>query len=214
MAVDETPSYQELLELMRSRRSVRRFSNEPVADELVEQLVEAARWAPSAGNQQAWRVLYVDDRERIGAMGDAVRARVEEVRSDLRPSATAQMSGYLDSFLTFTGAPIVLAFIHRAGVDLIQAARRSREKTTGVEPEAYSLASAAAAIENLLIAAHALGLGACWMTGPLLAEQEMSSILKVPRSWRLTALIPVGWPAEAPQPPPRRSLERLLRRVG
>lgn len=213
MPIDETTSYQEILALLRSRRSVRRFTDEPVAEELVEQLVEAARWAPSAGNRQSWRVLCVDDRERIGSMGAAVRARVEEVRGDLRPAATAQMGSYLDSFLTFTGAPIVLAFIHRAGVDLIQSARRSREKTTGLDPEAYALASAAAAIENMLIAAHALGLGACWMTGPLLAEQELSVILKVPRSWRLTALIPVGWPAERPQPPPRRPLERLLNRV-
>lgn len=214
MAAGDIARYEETLELLRTRRSVRRYTDEPVEAELVEKLVEAARWAPSAGNRQSWRILAITGRDLISSLAEAVTSRVDEVRDDLRPSVARQVGGYLDSFSVFSRAPLVMAFIHRGGVDMIRAARRSGAETPGLDPEASALASAAAAIENMLIAAHALGLGACWMTGPLLAEQELAALLEVPTGWRLTALVPVGWPAESPEPPARRSVERLLRRVG
>jgi len=214
VAAGDIARYEETLELLRTRRSVRRYTDEPVEAELVEKLVEAARWAPSAGNRQSWRILAITGRDLISSLAEAVTSRVDEVRDDLRPSVARQVGGYLDSFSVFSRAPLVMAFIHRGGVDMIRAARRSGAETPGLDPEASALASAAAAIENMLIAAHALGLGACWMTGPLLAEQELAALLEVPTGWRLTALVPVGWPAESPEPPARRSVERLLRRVG
>jgi nitroreductase len=71
----------------------------------------------------------------------------------------------------------------------------------------------AAAIENLLLCAHALGLGACWMTGPLVAAEALAAILEVPRGWTLSALVPVGRPAERPATPPRRPRDALVRRL-
>ena len=208
-----TARYDQLLEVLRSRRSVRRFTNEPLPEGCLEQLAEAARWAPSAGNRQSWRLLAVSDPDLIRRLGEAVREKVAEIRGDLRSNAVRSVGTYLDAFSHFTGAPVVLAFTHRGGPDLLQAMRQSRTATKGLDPEASALASVSAAIENLLLAAHALGLGACWMTGPLLAEEELSSLLEVPPGWRLSALVPVGWPAEQPDPPPRRPVERFLRRL-
>lgn len=215
---DAVTRYDTLLEVLRSRRSVRRFSDAPLPEGVVEQLLEAARWAPSAGNRQSWRVLEVTDPDLIRRMGEAVSARTTEIRGDLRPVAARAAGAYLDNFAHFTGAPLVLVFMHRGGVDLLRVVRRGRGESpsegTGLDPEASALASAAAAIQNLLLAAHTLELGACWMTGPLLAEEELSRLLEVPQGWRLTALVPVGCPAETPDPPPRRPVERLVRRIG
>jgi nitroreductase len=74
-------------------------------------------------------------------------------------------------------------------------------------------ASVAAALTQLLLAAHALGLGACWMTGPLVAAAELRALLAVPDGWELAALVPLGYPAEQPAPPRRRALGRLWQRV-
>jgi len=200
-----------LLALLRARRSVRRFHPDPVSEEEEAALVEAASWAPSAGNRQAYRLLLVRSPERIAAMAGAVRAEVERLRGALRPDARADAGAYLDEFLHFAGAPLVVAPIHRGGRDLLAAAGASGPGLH--RGEADALASVAAAMQNLLLCAAAMGLGACWMTGPLVAAPALAAILEVPAGWTLSALIPVGRPAENPAPPPRRRREQMVRKV-
>jgi nitroreductase len=207
---DALPSPEALLALLRTRRSVRRFRADPVTDAQVAALVEAAAAAPSAGNRQAWRLLLVTSRERIEAMATAVRAEVERLRAGLREDAAPEADAYLENFLHFAGAPLVVAPIHRQGPDLLAAAGASPRASRG---DAEALCSVAAAIENLLLCAHALGLGACWMTGPLVAADALAPILEVPRGWAVSALVPVGVPAEDPPPPARRPPEALVRRM-
>ncbi len=204
------PSPEALLALLRTRRSVRRFRPEPVSEAQLAALVEAAAAAPSAGNRQAWRLLLVTSRERIDAMARAVREEVARLRAAMREDAAPEADAYLENFLHFAGAPLVVAAIHRQGPDLLAAAGASPRAARG---DAEALCSVAAAIENLLLCAHALGLGACWMTGPLVAEGALAPILEVPRGWALSALVPVGAPAEAPAPPPKRPPESLVRRM-
>jgi len=204
-------AYETLLGLVRSRRSIRRFRPDPVDPELVVRLIEAARWAPSAGNRQAYRFIAVEDRERIAALGHAVEEEVRRLRAQLRPESRAQAEAYLRSFSVFVDAPLVLAPIHRAGPSLLEAVTEGARDDAGHRAEADSLCSVSAAVMTLLLAAHALGLGACWMTGPLVAEEKLRSVLGVPRGWSVSALVPLGYPAESPPPPPRRSAESLLR---
>jgi nitroreductase len=204
------PTATALLALLRARRSVRRFLPDPLTEDELTALVEAATTAPSAGNRQAYRLLLVTSRARIDAMAEVVRAEVLRLRAALREDVAPDAETYLENFLHFAGAPVVVAPIHRVGVDLLSAAGASPQSARG---DAEALASVAASIENLLLCAHALGLGACWMTGPLVAEVALSKVLEVPRGWVLSALVPVGRPAESPEPPPRRRPETLVRRV-
>src|SRR5512138_132684 len=97
-----------LLELLRGRRSVRRFRSDPVTGEQLDALVEAARWAPSAANRQAWRLLVVSSPERIAAMAGAVRAEVTRLRASVRADVAGDFSAYLENFLHFAGAPLVI----------------------------------------------------------------------------------------------------------
>jgi nitroreductase len=140
-------------------------------------------------------------------MGRVVAEEVRRLRETVRPDLQPAASRYLDHFLHFTSAPLVVAPIWRAGPELLAPAAPPR---AGED----ALASGAAAVENLLLAAHALGLGACWMTGPLVAERALCPLLSVPEGWRLAALVPVGKPAEEPSPaPPRRDPDRLVQRL-
>jgi len=207
---DPLPSPAALLALLRTRRSVRRFRAEPVSEEEIAALVEAAASAPSAGNRQAYRLLVVASRPRIDAMAAAVREEVARLRAGVRADVAPEADAYLGSFLHFAGAPVVVAPIHRRGPDLLEAAGATPR---GSRADADALSSVSAAIENLLLCAHALGLGACWMTGPLVAAEALAGILEVPKGWALSALVPVGRPAEAPAPPPRRRAETLVRRL-
>jgi nitroreductase len=213
--VQASSSYDLLLELVRGRRSVRRFDPDPLPDELVDQVLEAARWAPSAGNRQAYRLLVVRSREKLAAMAAAVDAATEELARRMRPELAAEAAAYLASFNHFAGAPLVIVPIYRTGFDLRRATDPTGEgaEPIGVKPVVDALASVSAAIMNLLLAAHALGLGSCWMTGPLCAARELSALLAVPRGWEIAALVPLGTPAEQPAEPPRRPLAQLVRVV-
>lgn len=205
-----TMSYEALLETLRARRSVRRFQDTPVPDALVLQLLEAARWAPSAGNRQAHRFLVIRSRRLLDRLVEAVRDATAGLRAEARPGLEAELGAYLDGFDRFAAAPVVIAPIYRsARPDLLHADRE------GAVPRAVAdgLAGVAAAILSLLLAAHALGLGACWMTGPLVAAPALEALLAVPRGWSLAALVPIGFPGEEPAPPPRRTLEQLVRIV-
>jgi nitroreductase len=205
---DPMRSADALLSLLRGRRSIRRFRPDPVPEEAVLAMVEAACWAPSARNRQAYRLVAVTSPERIRAMTEAVRAESERLRAALGERVPG---AYLDNFLHFAGAPLIFAPFHRAGADPLRAIGVDHPAAGQVELD--TLSSVAAAIQNLLLCAHALGLGACWMTGPLVAADALAGILDVPGGWKLSALIPVGIPAESPAPPRRRAVDQLLRRM-
>lgn len=207
-----TREYDLLLDLVRGRRSVRRFTEQPVSAELVDQMLEAARWAPSAGNRQGWRFLVVRSRERIERMAEAVRAETAAMLEGARPEAKHGLGGYLAQFDHFVSAPVVLVPIHREGIDLLGAAAQTRDGGDGMDrANVESIASVSAAIMNLLLAAHALGLGACWMTGPLIASTALEEVLAVPDGWRIAAVIPVGYAEEGPEIPSRRPIDRIRR---
>ncbi len=204
-----------LTTLLRDRRSVRRFRPDPVPEEKLDAILEAARWAPSAGNRQSWRLIVVTAEARRTELARAVEEAVLSTRQGLRTGMANHASAYLDNFTHFARAPVVVAPIYRVGPDLLQATQRDdAPPVPGADLRRLdAVCSVSAAIQNLLLAAHAQGLGACWMTGPLVAVEALGPILEVPRGWTLAALIPVGYAYEIPDGPARRPLERLVRRL-
>lgn len=167
----------ELQQAIRSRRSVRAFHPDPVPAEALEDLLELANWAPSAGNLQS---------------RDFVLVREESARRDLARAALDQ------EFLA--QAPVVLAVC----ADLARVATRYGRRGR----ELYALQDAAAAAQTFLLAAHEAGLGTCWVGA--FDEEAVRRILHLPRDVRPVALIPVGRPAEVPEPPARLPRDRLV----
>ena len=204
--------YEQLLATMRGRRSVRRFRPDPVPDEAVAALVEAARWAPSASNRQGYRLLLVASTACREALAAAVAEAAAALGAGLHDDARALGEHYTKNFTHFAAAPLVVVPIHRAGPGLLGAARGTPpDAAVAALAEADALQAVAAAVQNLLLVAHLLGLGACWMTGPLIAEDALARLLDVPRGWRISAVVPVGYAAETPAAPPRRPATRLVR---
>jgi len=214
--MDHQSDYLALLRLMRERRSVRRFLDRSVPDAMLEQILEAARWAPSWGNRQAHRFLVVTSRTLIDSLGSAVRNAVSCCLDSCPEDRREEYAAYLKNFEHFTGAPVVVVPIFRRGDDLL-APVMPASGTDGeapLRPLLESVSSVSAAVMNLLLAAHTLGLGACWMTGPLIAGGALREALRVPEGWEIAALIPLGFPAEEPEAPSRRPLSTLVRHAG
>lgn len=176
----ETP----FLRLVRSRRSVRRFLDQPVERSKLVACVEAARLAPSAENVQPWRFLIIDD--------PAVKSRlVEEAFSGIyRPTRWAAK------------APVLVAIL--AKLDLL--ANRLGAQVQGTH---YYLIDIGIAGEHFVLQAHELGLGTCWIGW--FNEKKARQALGIPRGYRLVCFLAVGYPADPlPKPRPKRSLEEVL----
>jgi nitroreductase len=212
---DEGLTPDALEHLLRSRRSVRRFRPERPPRALLERLLEAAVTAPSASNKQPWRFLVVENAEILAALADAVREAVDRIARHIEPASEASFRAYGDYFTRFENAPVVIVALHRPltllsslSADTMPAADRER---IGAMERASGLMGTAMALQNLLLAAHAHGLGASGMTGPLVAVDKIRALLEVPESWEVAALVPLGYPAEEPRPTDRKSVDKVVR---
>jgi nitroreductase len=193
---------------MRERRSIRRFRSDGLPDGTLDRLMEAARWAPSASNRQPFRFLAIEKPETRAQMAVLVRTAVQEKLDQIPETERGLAATYAQDFVRFETAPLVLAVYFRANNALAERFGMPADWDVG------AVSSASAAIMNLLLAAHALGLGACWMTGPLVAAPALEKFLAIPSGWRLSAIIPVGFADERPAPPQRRTSSQLLGRPG
>jgi len=189
---------------LRSRRSVRKFRPDPIDPALIRSLLEAARWAPSPHNRQPWRFVVLqqaDSRQRLAqAMGERLRA--ERLADGSNPQAVeADVSR---SYARITGAPLgVLLCMTLEQMDRYPDARRSRaERRMAVQ-------GVAMAGQNLLLAAHAAGLGGCWICAPLFAPEVVRQVLELPEDWDPQGLVVLGWPAESPPERERMPLEQV-----
>ena len=197
----------ELLELIFTRRSIRRYQERPVPPEMVEQLLTAATWAPSAHNRQPWRFVIMEDagtKTRLAAaMGE--RLRRDLAADGLDAAAIERDAGRAHARIS--GAPLlILLCLTLADMDDYPDARRRAHETT------MAVQSVAMAGQNLLLAAHALGLGACWLCAPLFCPDVVGATLALPLDWQPQGLITAGYPAEE-RTKTRASLETRVKRV-
>lgn len=180
-----------LLETIKTRRSIRRYQPEPVARALVETLLTAAIWAPSAHNRQPARFCVVDTPAQIEKLARAMGA---QLRADLERDGADPAFIEADaarSYAKITGAPVVIVLcLSMVDMDVYGDARRDQNEYL------MAVQSAALAGENLLLAAHDAGLGACWLCAPLFCPDVVRAALDLPADWQPQALITLGHPAE------------------
>jgi nitroreductase len=209
----------ELVQLIKSRRSIRRWLKKPVPEDMLLQAVEMATWAPNGGNQQNWFFYVILDKNIINSMADAVRASADYVVSLTEASQRENLTRWLKLFDNFRNAPSVIAVAaapYKSSLDEILSSREKVDPKVKQMGQWRSVAdtriqSVSSAIAYLLLVLHQMGLGAVWMTGPMQAKGDIEKILNVPEETDLVALIPVGYPAENPAPRDRKPVKDVTR---
>jgi nitroreductase len=147
----------DLMEVIRTRRSVRKYQDKPIAKELLETIVDAGRLAATARNEQPWEFIVVTD-----------------------PQLKAQVAAATDHGKFIAQAAAMIAVF--------------------CKDCKYFLEDGSAATQNILLAAHGLGIGSCWIAGDKKDyAPEVADILGVPAGFRLISLVALGYPAEQPQ---------------
>ena len=171
---------EEVFEAIKTRRSVRAYLPDDIPDKVIASILEAAIWAPTAGNAQPWYFYVLRD---------------EYLKKKLAEAALSQVF--------IAQAPVVIVVC--ADLDRAQSAYAKR----GVD--LYCLQDSAAAVQNMLLCVHALGLGACWVGA--FDETAASELLDLPRHHRPVAVVPIGRPGALTKNPGRRALHEVYSEI-
>jgi len=176
--------------VVRTQRAQRAFTAEPVPDDLVERVLEAATYAPSAENTQPWVFIVVRDDAARGRIGELNRQAWEGGGRDFsRPRLSPEVFAKVEAGATggIADAPVLVVVCGDASRCV----------------EAVLESSVWPAVQNLLLAAHALGLGSALTTITTVFGDEMRSLLALPDHVRALGVVPLGWPARQLGPPRR-----------
>ncbi|MFC1918529.1 nitroreductase family protein [Chloroflexota bacterium] len=204
-------------DFIRSRRSIRSWQDKDVPQELLQQAIELATWAPNGGNQQNWRFYLILNQENIRAIADVVQSSANQISSWAEAEKlidTVRLRERAGFFREAPAAIAVAASQYQSPIDKVLAAREKTDNQARIIRQWRNIVnsriqSVAAAIAYLLLILHQMGLGAVWMTGPMQAKEEIEKIIKVPSGMDIIAFIPVGYPAETPPPKERKPIEEV-----
>ncbi len=194
-----------LATLLQGRRSVRKYLSRPVKREQIEQIVEAARWAPSPHGRQPWRfVILISDEPKARLaehMGSTWRQNLEMDRQD-----TEVVNIRLEkSRQRILNAPaIIIPCLYLEDLDRYPDEKRQNDETT------MAIQSLGAAIQNMLLMAYDLGLDTGWMCAPLFCPEIVCAALELDTHLIPHALITVGYAAIDPQRRERLPLSTLI----
>jgi nitroreductase len=199
------------MKVIQDRRSIRDYTDEPVSDQDLDMILEAARQAPSGENAQPWRFIIVKDvetRKRLGALAgggsgrrftaEFVTKKMQERFSGLQDEAKKQAV-----FEKLTSGQ-VSAFLADAPVNIVVCGKK----------DVWDLPyDTSAAIENMLLMVTALGLGACWVIAPCIDirdEERVKALLGMPEGFKVISIVSVGHPARSHRPRPRIPIKDLV----
>lgn len=190
----------DLLQLLKDRRSIRKYQPRPILGELIKNVLQAAGWAPSAHNAQPWRFVVLEDSEAKHGLAEAM------AKAWAADMAKAGVSVEAEKFRLrierFASAP-VLIMACSSMEDMVE---QPDAEAQGAERD-LAVQSLGAAVQNLLLAAHDAGLGACWFCAPAFCKDTVREALGIPADVEPQALIALGYPAEEPTAPPRKALD-------
>jgi nitroreductase len=188
----------DLYEAMSTLRAVRRLRPDPIPNDVLRRVLQAATWAPSGGNRQAWRVIAVKDPARKQRLGELYRniatpfiqsytARFTHLPEGERKKGEKMIRSGLYLAEHFGEAPVLAIFCFHPDGLAVTDAELNRVSVVGG-------GSIYPAVQNFLLACRAEGLGCTLTTLLCKAEPEVRELLKIPQPWGTAAAIPIGYP--------------------
>jgi len=184
----------EIVELIKNRRSLRRYQPEAVPRQIIESILDAAIWAPSAHNRQPWRFAVIEQAATKDKLASSMGARLRsDLTADHVPKAIIEKD-VSRSYDRIISAPVIIVLcLSMSDMDSYSDdGRNANEYTMAVQ-------STAMAGQNLLLVAPSLGLGACWMCAPLFCPDVVVDVLELPSDWQPQGMITLGYPAQERQ---------------
>lgn len=190
--------------LIRTRRSVRRFTEQAVPTELIERIIETAAYAPNAHNRQPWRFIVLTSEESKSTLAESMGADFRQTLLAEGLSLKHANAQVHRSRERITQAPVaMLVGLDTTTLDQYDDPIRQQGELT------MAVQSVAMAGSYLLLAAHAEGLGAVWICAPLFTPDTVQEVLELPESWIAQGMLLLGYPAKIPPPKSRNPIETV-----
>ncbi len=166
----------ELIKGLKTRRSIRSYQDKEVPDTIIEEVLETARWAPSATNNQPWRFVVIKDKERKAKLRGGLRDALIPFSKHIEDAPVVFVAWYTPSLLF----------------------------------KKFQVSDVSNAVMYVLLAAHANGLGTCWIGW--FSENRVKKVVGLPKKARVVALITLGYPEEVPEPKERKPVRDIAYR--
>jgi len=200
----------DFLQFVRSRRSIRKFRKDPLPREDLRRIIEAASWAPSASNRQDWEFTIITSPTTKERMEDIVRNCWKSILGKSQTGVIKdELERYAKNFDWFSQAPVLIVIsAKRPETFLCHLLGEAADDVAGTE------ISAAMAAQNLMLAAHTFGIGSCCITGPLAAQEALKDLLGLGKRRKIVCLVALGYPAEQPEAPLRKPVEKIAKYIA
>jgi F420 biosynthesis protein FbiB-like protein len=189
----------DVFDAIRERRSIRKYQQKPVPQEIVEEILSAAQWAPSAHNAQPWRFIVLGE--------SSVKRELAEAMAQSWAVDMVKEGAVIDAEMLrvrverFVTAPVLIL----ACLTMDCMNKFPDEKRQKIERD-LAMQSFGASLENMLLATYSKGLGACWFCAPGFCKETVRKALKIPDEIEPQVLVAIGYPTEKPTAPPRKLL--------
>ena len=196
----------ELIQELKKRRSIREYKKDPVKKELIEEIIQAGKYAPSATDQQPWRFIVITKKEMITEIADVVKQEIKNILKkrfilkfrypSLKNTRAVQLlaaTAFSKQDILFFDAPVLIFIV--------------------TEKKRFYDESCACCAENMMLAAHSLGLGSCWIGFAHFLElnKEWMKKIGVPEGFHISASLVFGHPeGKMPKAPLRKPLADVI----
>ena len=187
-------------EIITKRRSVRAFQDKDISDDVLKKILKAAYVAPRGSQEKSWDFIIIRNNDFKLKM----QATVKEKATDLVKKIPSERQGavfqkYSNFFTFFTKAPVIVIVVQKEYKSLLVKILQKIETPKFMENiTMVGTQNVAAAIQNILLACEAEGVGTCWMTGPMIAQEELCKLLELNETEKIAAILPMGYPKGNP----------------
>lgn len=207
----------ELKAVIEKRASIRMFTEEPVAVDDIKEMIRRAGLAPSINNSQPWKFIAITNPEILDTMGKIVQQKVLEYfpHENIKEKMVAQAKVLRFSSF-FMDAPLLIAVEMSPYETVIEELLKGRELNPDDVNRLRSypnIQSIGAAVQNLILSAFDIGYGACWLSGLLIARNELEDLLEIKSPNMLAACVAIGKPRENIKQREKKPFENIFRLV-
>ncbi len=200
----------ELKHAIENRTSVRTFKNEEIPLKDIKEMIRLASLAPSTNNYQPWKFIVIRSKLLMYKLAAKISAKIASLPEN-QSKASKNVKSQVEWFSTFfQDAPVLIALA-------MEEYETALEKGVTISHEEINrmrsypdLQSAGACIQNLLLAAVDLGYGACWLSAPLIAKQEIEPVIKIQKPFQLIAFVALGKPDRPIIPKEKKPVDEMI----
>ena len=192
-----------MLSAIIDRRSIRKYKNTQVPQNIVEEIIQAGMLAPSSKNRQPWKFIVTAGSSKDDALMVMGKGLEREKKKPLLPESVQHLSGAEYTLRIMKQAPVIIFIVNSLGIDI--------QCSLNLEEHVYEICNAqsiGAAIENMTLTATELGLGSLWICDTYFAQKELNHWLNT--AGELIAAMAIGYPDEMPAARPRKNINDVV----